>query len=132
MFYSDKDMDTEIVCVTNQESPGLIDCHYDVDPVAKPTTTGVAPIHDLFASNSAGPPPLPYTMDTADKSQGNTEECSSGLEMEDIDQSPSPDEFLHKYDSGITLILENAELWSKFRDVHTEMIITKSGRYSVT
>lgn len=120
-------MDSEIVCVTNQESPGLIDCHYDVDSVRAKPTTAVAPLHDMFASNAG--PPLAYTDQS--NPQGNTEDCSSGLEMDDLDQTPSPDELMNKYDNGITLILENAELWSKFREVHTEMIITKSGRYSL-
>ena len=48
-------------------------------------------------------------------------------EQEDLEASPSP--LQSTPHSGITLALDNTELWNKFSVVATEMIITKSGRY---
>lgn len=47
-------------------------------------------------------------------------------EQDDLEASPSPLQCTPH--SGITLTLDNTELWSKFSVVATEMIITKSGR----
>uniref|UniRef100_A0A1X7UNF7 T-box domain-containing protein n=1 Tax=Amphimedon queenslandica TaxID=400682 RepID=A0A1X7UNF7_AMPQE len=47
-------------------------------------------------------------------------------EAEELEESPSP--LLATPHSGITLTLDNMDLWSKFSAVATEMIITKSGR----
>jgi hypothetical protein len=51
---------------------------------------------------------------------------NDSTEQDDFEGSPSP--LLATPHSGITLTLDNADLWNKFSVVSTEMIITKSGR----
>lgn len=48
-------------------------------------------------------------------------------DMEDIEESSSSP-LTATPNSGIVLTLDNADLWTKFSEVGTEMIITKSGR----
>ncbi len=121
-------MDPEIVCITKQESPDFIESHFDVDSVTSKSSSST--VHDIFSVNSnVSSTTLMKHSDTQVTS--SREECLAGHEMEPdhLDQTtPSPNELLNTYNSGINLILENEELWSKFREVHTEMIITKSGR----
>ena len=50
------------------------------------------------------------------------------IDLEEVDQTPSPSELKNTLHSGISLFLENEDLWAQFSEVHTEMIITKSGR----
>ena len=55
-------------------------------------------------------------------------QTSSTEPEEEIEYSPSPAPLSTTPNSGINLALENEDLWRRFNDVNTEMIITKSGR----
>ena len=119
-------MDPEIVCIAKQGSPDFTECRFDVDSIAVNKSAATASAPEVFSANSS----VSGSMMEHSKSQetNSRQECSAGQEMDELDQTPSPNELLNTYNSGISLILENEELWSKFREVHTEMIITKSGR----
>lgn len=65
----------------------------------------------------------PLAQEDANPRSHNSTESN---EIEEIEASPSP--LLATPHSGITLALDNIELWNKFSAVATEMIITKSGR----
>ena len=128
-------MDPEIVCTTKQGSPDftIAECPFNVDSIVNSAASQNN--HDIFprntnATNSSISSPAFSDPPTSKPASGL--ECNSGgttIEvLEESDATPSPNELLNTYDSGINLMLENEELWGKFRDVHTEMIITKSGR----
>lgn len=63
---------------------------------------------------------------TQDDANPRSHHSTDSAEIEEIESSPSP--LLATPHSGITLTLDNLELWNKFSAVATEMIITKSGR----
>ncbi len=123
-------MDPEIVCITKQESPDFVECRFDVDSIAKSSSAPIQP-NDIFPRNTTVTSTENNSIPAEPVAPPGLENCSiAGVEMqEELDQTtPSPDELRETNDSGINLVLENEELWTKFRDVHTEMIITKSGR----
>ena len=55
-------------------------------------------------------------------------QTSSTEPEEELEYSSSPAPLSTTPNSGINLALENEDLWRRFNDVNTEMIITKSGR----
>ena len=124
-------MDPETVCIKKQESPDFAECRFDVDSISKSAPAPIQP-NDIFPRNTTVTSTEKNTIPAEPVAPAGLENCSNAgaVEMQDeLDQTtPSPDELRETNDSGINLVLENEELWTKFRDVHTEMIITKSGR----
>lgn len=101
-----------------EELPLIKTDHQGVGGV-KMDTAGQAVSLDICSKGGVG---LLGQEETNPRSTASTD----SPEIEELEESPSP--LLATPHSGITLTLDNMDLWSKFSAVATEMIITKSGR----
>lgn len=85
------------------------------------------PLQSVASQNVSVGTKILETADITDRMNIITQMEDETVDLEEIEESSSSP-LTATPNSGIVLTLDNRDLWTKFSEAGTEMIITKSGR----